>query len=118
MSIKILILCKKKFYMLYLIKRALEICLCLVIYINEFDVLDKEVDGIMFMFDNVKQSIYRFRHAEPTLFIEKYKQFQADPSTGYRIDLARNFRSRKEVLTGANYVFKQVFDEALGEIDY
>src|SRR5690625_703340 len=81
-------------------------------------VSDQEGNGNMFMVGDVKQSIYRFRHAEPTLFIEKYKQFQSDPSTGYRIDLARNFRSREEVLTGANYIFRQIFDEARGDIEY
>lgn len=81
-------------------------------------VSDQIGNGNMFMVGDVKQSIYRFRHAEPTLFIEKYKQFETDASAGHRIDLARNFRSRKEVLTGANYLFRQIFDEALGEIAY
>ena len=79
---------------------------------------DQTGNGNMFMVGDVKQSIYRFRHAEPTLFIQKYKQFQEDPTKGKRIDLARNFRSRKEVLSGANYLFKQIFDEQLGEIEY
>lgn len=81
-------------------------------------VSNQEAQGNMFMVGDVKQSIYRFRHAEPTLFIDKYKQFEENPSKGYRIDLARNFRSREEVLTGANYLFRQIFDEALGEINY
>ena len=70
----------------------------------------------MFMVGDVKQSIYRFRHAEPLLFIEKYKNYEKDESSGKRIDLARNFRSRENVLLGANYIFRQIFDEALGEI--
>lgn len=81
-------------------------------------VSDQDGPGNMFMVGDVKQSIYRFRHAEPTLFIDKYNRFEKDPSAGYRIDLARNFRSREEVLTGANYLFRQIFDEALGEIEY
>src|SRR5699024_10919338 len=48
--------------------------------------------GNRFMVGDVKQSIYRFRHAEPTLFIQKYKQFAENPSDGLRIDLAKNFR--------------------------
>lgn len=79
---------------------------------------DEEGDGNMFMVGDVKQSVYRFRHAEPTLFINKYQQFAVDPNAGYRIDLAKNFRSRKEVLSGANFLFRQVFDEGLGEIEY
>ncbi|WP_323125812.1 helicase-exonuclease AddAB subunit AddA [Gracilibacillus oryzae] len=74
--------------------------------------------GNMFMVGDVKQSVYRFRHAEPTLFIEKYNRFAKSEDTGYRIDLARNFRSRKEVLSAANYVFRQLFDPEVGDIEY
>ena len=81
-------------------------------------VSDQTGDGNMFMVGDVKQSIYRFRHAEPSLFIEKYNTYAKDPSLGKRIDLARNFRSREEILNGANYIFKQIFDEAVGDIDY
>lgn len=81
-------------------------------------VSDQTGPGNMFMVGDVKQSVYRFRHAEPTLFIKKYKQFATDDSLGKRIDLARNFRSRNEVLTGANYIFRQILDETVGEIAY
>ena len=74
--------------------------------------------GNMFMVGDVKQSIYRFRHAEPTLFIEKYKQFSNADYPGERIDLARNFRSRKEVLAATNFIFRQILDEKLGEMNY
>src|SRR5690625_1073269 len=74
--------------------------------------------GNMFMVGDVKQSIYGFRHAEPSLFIEKHKQFSDVSHPAQRIDLARNFRSRKQVLIGANYIFRQILDEELGEIDY
>ncbi|MGP4041853.1 helicase-exonuclease AddAB subunit AddA [Gracilibacillus sp. D59] len=81
-------------------------------------VSNQEDSGNMFMVGDVKQSIYRFRHAEPTLFIEKYKRFAAEDDPGYRIDLARNFRSREQVLTAANYIFRQLFDQKVGDIDY
>src|SRR5699024_2390177 len=55
---------------------------------------------------------------EPSLFLEKYKRFYVEPSAGLRIDLAKNFRSREEVLIGTNYLFRQVMDEELGEISY
>lgn len=74
--------------------------------------------GQLFMVGDVKQSIYRFRHAEPTLFMKKYKDFQQEELAAMRIDLARNFRSRKEVLDGANYIFRQLLDERVGEMDY
>lgn len=74
--------------------------------------------GNMFMVGDVKQSIYRFRHAEPSLFIEKYKRYNTSDSLGKRIDLSSNFRSRKHVLLGVNYIFRQILDEKLGEINY
>lgn len=79
---------------------------------------DQVGPGNMFMVGDVKQSIYRFRHAEPSLFIEKYKRFALDDNPGTRIDLASNFRSRELVLIGANYIFRQILDENLGEINY
>lgn len=78
-----------------------------------------EADGNMFMVGDVKQSIYRFRLAEPMLFLNKYNQFEEDPKeTGLKIDLNANFRSRQEVLHGTNYVFEQIMGETVGEIDY
>ncbi|MBU5585310.1 UvrD-helicase domain-containing protein, partial [Enterococcus sp. S181_ASV_20] len=60
-----------------------------------------------FMVGDVKQSIYGFRLADPTLFIQKYHDF-ADEDGGRRIILAENFRSRKEVLDFTNLVFSQL----------
>lgn len=72
-----------------------------------------------FMVGDVKQSIYRFRLAEPTLFLQKYKQFSKDGNDyGLRIDLASNFRSRQQVIAGTNYIFKQIMNEQLGELEY
>jgi ATP-dependent helicase/nuclease subunit A len=79
---------------------------------------DQTGPGNMFMVGDVKQSIYRFRHAEPSLFIDKYKRYAKPDHVGERIDLASNFRSREHVLSGANYIFRQILDEALGEINY
>lgn len=79
---------------------------------------DQTGAGNRFMVGDVKQSIYGFRHAEPGLFIEKYNRFKEANSLAKRIDLARNFRSRKSVLDGANYIFRQIFDEKIGEIEY
>lgn len=75
----------------------------------------------LFMVGDVKQSIYRFRLAEPHLFLTKYQQFQkddADDSLGIRIDLSKNFRSRAEILDGTNFIFKQIMNQTVGEIEY
>ncbi|MGE7672201.1 helicase-exonuclease AddAB subunit AddA [Lysinibacillus sp. NPDC094403] len=78
-----------------------------------------EQDGNLFMVGDVKQSIYRFRLAEPKLFMRKYSEFLEAPDlTGMRIDLNANFRSRKEVLNATNYVFAQIMGERVGEILY
>lgn len=74
--------------------------------------------GHLFMVGDVKQSIYRFRHAEPSLFISKYKKFAEEDNEQVRIDLSRNFRSRTEVLDATNYVFRQLLDEKVGEMNY
>lgn len=80
---------------------------------------DSEENGNLFMVGDVKQSIYRFRLAEPNLFLGKYTRFDRDGErAGLRIDLARNFRSRKEVLHGTNYIFKQIMGTSIGEIEY
>ena len=80
---------------------------------------DAEENGNLFMVGDVKQSIYRFRLAEPQLFLSKYNRFTVDgSSSGLRIDLAQNFRSRKEILDATNYLFKQIMGVKVGEIRY
>lgn len=80
---------------------------------------DGEAGGNLFMVGDVKQSIYRFRLAEPNLFLDKYNRFtNGGDDSGLKIDLARNFRSRKEVLAGTNYLFKQIMGVIVGEIEY
>ncbi|MFY0544339.1 helicase-exonuclease AddAB subunit AddA [Brevibacillus sp. H7] len=74
-----------------------------------------------FMVGDVKQSIYRFRLAEPKLFMEKYLTYgktAEDSTEGMRIDLAANFRSRREVVDAVNYLFRQIMSPGVGEIDY
>ncbi|WP_281862993.1 helicase-exonuclease AddAB subunit AddA [Planomicrobium okeanokoites] len=78
-----------------------------------------EQDGNLFMVGDVKQSIYRFRLAEPMLFLGKYGRFTKEAQgTGMSIDLNANFRSRKEILDGTNYIFSQIMGERVGEIEY
>ncbi|RDI47819.1 helicase-exonuclease AddAB subunit AddA [Falsibacillus pallidus] len=76
-------------------------------------------NGNLFMVGDVKQSIYRFRLAEPNLFLNKYNAFDSEgEGSGLKIDLAMNFRSRNEVLAGTNYLFKQIMGMKVGEIEY
>ncbi|WP_010270380.1 helicase-exonuclease AddAB subunit AddA [Paenibacillus senegalensis] len=74
--------------------------------------------GNRFMVGDVKQSIYRFRLAEPGLFLEKYRNYGANNAGQRRIDLASNFRSRKQVVHGVNFLFRQMMKETVAEMDY
>lgn len=72
-----------------------------------------------FMVGDVKQSIYRFRQAEPGLFLKKYHDFiPGQGAADRKINLARNFRSCQEIIDGVNFVFKQLMTPVLGEIGY
>jgi len=73
----------------------------------------------LFMVGDVKQSIYRFRKANPKLFLEKYNTYEKDERAKNRkILLYKNFRSRKEILDGVNFIFKQIMSPMVGEMDY
>lgn len=71
----------------------------------------------VYMVGDIKQSIYRFRNANPDIFKDKYQDFK-DNNTGLAIDLSKNFRSREEVLANINLVFSQVMSFELGGVDY
>ncbi|MBO9605499.1 MAG: helicase-exonuclease AddAB subunit AddA [Paenibacillaceae bacterium] len=81
--------------------------------------ISRDAPGNRFMVGDVKQSIYRFRLAEPGLFLGKYRTYGSDGSGGgRRIDLASNFRSRREVVDGVNFLFRQMMQEDVFEIAY
>lgn len=78
-----------------------------------------------FMVGDVKQSIYKFRLAMPEIFLNKYKCYSTEdilPSgevnPNQRIDLDKNFRSRRVVLDCVNVIFEQIMTEAVGDITY
>ncbi len=79
-----------------------------------------EEDGFFnrFMVGDVKQSIYKFRLARPELFLEKYDVYTQEDSTCQRIDLAKNFRSRKEVVDTVNGIFAGLMSRQTGGIAY
>lgn len=70
-----------------------------------------------YMVGDIKQSIYRFRNANPDIFKNKYKNY-SNGNKGVKIDLLKNFRSRKEVLDNINEIFKLIMDESIGGADY
>ena len=76
----------------------------------------------LFLVGDVKQSIYRFRLADPEIFTKKYRDYAdascAKPGEPRRILLQENFRSRREILEGANAVFSLCMSEELGDLDY
>ena len=71
-----------------------------------------------FMVGDIKQSIYRFRQADPQIFNEKFHRFVKNNEEGQLILLKENFRSSSEVLDATNDVFKHLMDEEVGEISY
>lgn len=78
---------------------------------------DETQAGNQFMVGDVKQSIYSFRLADPSLFIEKYERYEKSDD-GKRIILAENFRSRSDVLHFTNFIFEQLMDKKVGELTY
>ena len=73
----------------------------------------------LFMVGDVKQSIYRFRLADPSLFLAHYHQFSRDEKSSERlIPLSENFRSQPNILHATNLVFQNTMREGVTEINY
>ena len=72
----------------------------------------------VFMVGDVKQSIYRFRQAKPELFLDKYNKYPMTEGKNRKIQLYKNFRSREEVISGVNFIFKKVMSQVVGELEY
>lgn len=98
---------------------------------------NKEAHTTRFMVGDMKQSIYRFRLANPLIFAEKYQKFDKhqleeseaqcmqeatsegkSPIQDICIDLSQNFRSRDNILQGVNDIFEQVMSTEVGELEY
>ncbi|MDD4168759.1 MAG: helicase-exonuclease AddAB subunit AddA [Desulfotomaculaceae bacterium] len=78
-----------------------------------------EASPNLFMVGDVKQSIYRFRLAEPGLFLDKYTNYPtAAGGPDRRLDLAKNFRSRRGVVNAVNFVFRQLMTPEIGKLSY
>lgn len=76
----------------------------------------------IFMVGDVKQSIYKFRQARPELFLEKYETYknieEIKQNENLKIQLFKNFRSRKNILDICNRVFESIMSKNLGDIEY
>ncbi len=70
-----------------------------------------------FAVGDVKQSIYRFRNADPEIFLQKYRDYVLDANSE-RIDLSTNFRSRRQILTAVNSIFQRLMTHEAMEVDY
>ena len=86
-----------------------------------FEALTRE-RGNCFLVGDVKQSIYRFRLADPGIFLKKYREFvpagEANPGQGRKILLSENFRSGGEILEAANHVFRCTMSTSVGGLEY
>lgn len=77
----------------------------------------------LFMVGDMKQSIYRFRQADPQIFLDKYNHFSLDDEKCLqthtrRVDLVFNYRSHKIVLDSINYIFNAIMDKEIGGLEY
>lgn len=88
-------------------------------YVQEYILKTVAREDNYFMVGDVKQSIYRFRLARPEIFMKKYALFQeSGAGQNVRIDLNRNFRSRREVLESVNDVFEKIMTAQSAGVSY
>ncbi len=71
----------------------------------------------VYVVGDIKQSIYRFRNANPYIFKNKYDNYSKNIN-GHKIDLNKNFRSREEVINNINLIFERIMDDTLGGASY
>ena len=71
----------------------------------------------VYMVGDIKQSIYRFRNANPYIFKNKYDNYKNNIN-GFKIDLSKNFRSREEVINNINNIFKNIMNDDIGGANY
>ena len=90
-------------------------------YQDTNDVQEKFISYIsnnnVYMVGDIKQSIYRFRNANPYIFKNKYDTYSNNIG-GIKIDLNKNFRSREEVINNINLLFDRIMDNDIGGADY
>ncbi|MGI5824549.1 MAG: helicase-exonuclease AddAB subunit AddA [Bacillota bacterium] len=96
------------------------------VFVDEYQDINRVQEAVLnavsrldnrFMVGDIKQSIYRFRMAEPGLFNDKYYSY-AEKDGGRRIDLMDNFRSQRNIIDCVNYVFRQLMTGEQLEVTY
>ncbi len=96
------------------------------IYIDEYQDNSELQDAVISCFANnnvfrvgdVKQSIYKFRYANPSMFLNMMEDYSSDPSHGNLFLLNNNYRSDKNILTFVNHIFDQIMSAEGSEIEY
>lgn len=82
------------------------------------ELINQIADNNLFLVGDVKQSIYRFRNANPKLFMKRYELFKKDPNKGEVIDMNKNYRSAKNVVRDINLLFDELMTLDFGGADY
>lgn len=100
------------------------------IFVDEYQDINSVQEGIInalssgdnvFVVGDVKQSIYAWRGAKPTIFLDRLREISAnvpDRSAGVRVDLNANFRSAKPILDFVNRIFARVMTSSFAQLDY
>lgn len=90
--------------------------------VQEYILTAVSKENNIFMVGDVKQSIYKFRQAMPELFLSKYASYKKkehkDEKDNLKIQLFKNFRSKKNILDFTNVIFKNIMSSILGDIEY
>ena len=80
-------------------------------YLQEAIISRIKGENNLFMVGDIKQSIYRFRLAEPAIFRDTYRQYSKEQELSRKIDLNENFRSKAGIIDGINGIFRHVMED-------
>lgn len=90
--------------------------------VQEYILTSISKNNNIFMVGDVKQSIYKFRQAMPELFLNKYETYKLknnkEDKDNLKIQLFKNFRSRKNIIDTTNIIFDEIMSKNLGDVDY
>ena len=92
-------------------------------YQDSNQVQDEIIDKIssnnnLFFVGDIKQSIYKFRLADPLIFKARYESYKTDDKNNIAIDLYHNFRTERNLLNFNNLIFNKHMTDDLGDVNY